>query len=134
MADVLTQMWREIVERPDGPMAFRFYLQPLMAMLFAVRDGIKDAREGRPAYFWALFTDKPHRSELLRSGWSSVGKIFILALVLDTVYQLLVFRGLRPIQGLLMSVLLALVPYVLLRGPVNRLARALLHRRASGQG
>lgn len=134
MADVFTQFWREIIERPDGPMAFRFYFQPLMAMLLAVRDGIKDAHEGRPAYFWALFTDKPHRRELLRSGWSSVGKVCILALVLDTVYQLLVFKGLRPIEGLLVAVLLALVPYVLLRGPVNRLARGLLHRRASGQG
>ena len=133
MQDVLTRMWREIVERPDGPMAFRFYIQPLMAMLFALRDGIKDAHEGRPPYFWALFTDKPHRRELLRSGWSSVGKVFILAVVLDTVYQLLVLKGLRPIEGLLVAVLLALVPYVLLRGPVNRIARGLLHRRASQQ-
>ena len=134
MRDVLTRLWQEIAGRPDGPMAFRFYLQPLMAMLLAVRDGIQDAREGRPAYFWALFTDEPHRRELLRSGWSSIGKVCILALVLDTVYQLLVFRGLRPLQGLIVAVLLALVPYVLLRGPVNRLARGLRHRRARGQG
>lgn len=130
MADVLTRMWQELVERPEGPLAFRFYIQPLMAMLFAVRDGIKDAREGRPAYFWALFTDKPNQRKLLRSGWNSVGKVCIFAFVLDTVYQLFVLKGLRPIQGMLVAVLLALVPYVLLRGPVNRLARALQQRRA----
>jgi hypothetical protein len=123
-----------MVERPDGPMAFRFYLQPLMAMLFAVRDGLKDAHTGQPAYLWALFTDKPHRRERLHEGWSAVGKIFILAVVVDTVYQLIVFKRLRPIQGLLVAVLLALVPYVLLRGPVSRIARVLLHRRASRQG
>lgn len=134
MTDAFTQLWREIAERPDGPMAFRFYFQPLMALLFAVRDGLGDAHEGRPPYFWALFTDKPHRRELVRSGWSSVGKVFILAVVLDTVYQLIVFKGLRPIQGLLMATLLALVPYVLLRGPVNRLARGLRHHRTSRQG
>ncbi|KFE72079.1 hypothetical protein [Hyalangium minutum] len=133
MADVLTRMWRELSERPEGPLAFRFYIQPLMAMLFAVRDGIKDARAGRPAYFWALFTDKPNRRKLLRSGWNSVDKICIFAFVLDTLYQLFVLKGLRPIQGMLVAVLLALVPYVLLRGPVNRLARALQHRRASEQ-
>ncbi|WPB74951.1 hypothetical protein KYC5002_38895 [Archangium violaceum] len=131
MTDVLTLMWREIVERPDGPMAFRFYLQPVMAMLFALRDGIKDARTGRPAYFWALFTDRPHRRELVRSGWSSVRNVFILAVVMDLIYQLIVFKELRPIEGLLVAVLLAIVPYVLLRGPVNRITRGFLHRRAT---
>ncbi|WP_043414189.1 hypothetical protein [Archangium violaceum] len=131
MTDVLTQLWREIVERPDGPMAFRFYLQPVMAMLFALRDGIKDAHTGRPAYFWALFTDRPHRRELVRSGWSSVRNVFILAVVIDLIYQFIVFKELRPIQGLLVAVLLAIVPYALLRGPVNRLTRGLLHRRAT---
>lgn len=133
MSDALTHLWREIVERPDGPMAFRFYFQPLMAMLFALRDGIKDAHVGKPPYFWALFTDPSHRRERLHEGWSSVGKIFILAVVLDTVYQFLVFKGLRPIQGLVVAVLLALVPYVLLRGPVNRIARGFLHHRARRQ-
>ncbi|MGZ3459037.1 MAG: hypothetical protein ACXU86_11100 [Archangium sp.] len=125
MADVLTHLWREIASRPEGPLAMRFYLQPLMAMLLALRDGLADAREGRPAYLWALFTDPAHRRELLRDGWRSIGKVFILASVLDVVYQLLVFRGLRPIQGLFVAVVLALVPYVLIRGPINRLARRL---------
>lgn len=134
MSDVFTRLWREILERPEGPMAFRFYFQPVMALLFALRDGIRDAHQGRPAYFWALFTDRPHRRELLRSGWSSVGKVFIFAVVLDTLYQLFVLKGLRPIQGVLVAALLALVPYVVLRGPVNRIARGLLHHRASRQG
>lgn len=131
MTDVLTQLWREIVERPDGPMAFRFYIQPVMAMLFALRDGIKDAHTGRPAYFWALFTDRPHRRELMRSGWSSVRNVFILAVVMDLIYQFIVFKELRPIEGLLVAVLLAIVPYVLIRGPVNRIIRGRLHRRAT---
>ncbi|WNG21616.1 hypothetical protein [Cystobacter fuscus] len=134
MADVLTWLWREIAERPDGPMAFRFYLQPLMAMLFAVRDGIKDAHAGRPAYFWALFTDPTHRRERLREGWHAVSRLFFLAVVMDTIYQLTVLKGPRPIQGVLVAVVLALVPYVLLRGPVNRLARGLLHHRPRARG
>ncbi|MCY1082171.1 hypothetical protein [Archangium lansingense] len=133
MADMLNQLWREIVERPDGPMAFRFYLQPVMAMLLAMRDGIKDAHEGRPAYLWALFTDKPHRRELLQSGWSSVARVFILAVAMDLIYQVLVLKELRPLEGLLVAVFLAIVPYVLLRGPVNRVARGLFHHRARRQ-
>src|SRR5262245_53966904 len=129
MVNDLTQMWQEIVARPYGPMAFRFYMQPLMATFFAVRDGLKDARAGKPAYAWAFFTDPEHREERLLETWRSVGKIFILALVLDLVYDLLVLRGLRPIQTVLVATALAIVPYVLLRGPVNRIAK---HSRREG--
>lgn len=104
-------------------MALRFYLQPLMASLFAVRDGLKDARAGKPAYFWALLTEPKHRRERLQEGWKSVGKIFFAALALDLVYQVLVLRGFRPVETVLVATALAIVPYVLFRGPVNRLAR-----------
>jgi hypothetical protein len=123
MDNVVTQAWHEIAARPEGPLALRFYLQPLMATLFAVRDGLRDARNGRPAYFWALFTDSPNRKELIHDGWRSIGKIFILAMGLDLVYQVIVLHGLRPLQTMLVATSLAIVPYLLLRGPVNRAAR-----------
>jgi hypothetical protein len=124
-AESFSQVWNELVSRPEGPMAFRFYLQPLVAFGLAIRDGIKDAHEGRPAYFWALFSDRPGRHERMRDGWRAIKKVFIVSLVLDVVYQLLVFKGLRPIEGLLIAVVLAIVPYALTRGPVNRIARRL---------
>lgn len=127
---LIGDMWREILERPDGPLALRFYLQPLMATFFAVRDGLRDARAGRPAYLWSLFTDPAGRRERLRDGWRSVGKIFVIAMVLDLLYQAAVLRGLRPVQGLLVAVTLALAPYALLRGPANRLLRRVARRRA----
>jgi hypothetical protein len=122
----LAELWQEITARPSGRMAFRFYLQPLMATLLATRDGIRDARAGRPAYFWALFVDPVNRRARLREGWHAVQNVFVLALVLDTIYQLLVLRGLRPLQGLLVALTLAIVPYVLFRGPVSRVTRNLL--------
>jgi hypothetical protein len=124
MNDLLSETWQEITSRPGGPLAMRFYLQPVIATLLAVRDGVKDAREGNPAYFWAVLSTSEHRRELLRSGWRAIGKVFVIALVLDVVYQLLVLRGLRPLQGLIIAVALAIVPYVLIRGPVNRLLRS----------
>ena len=123
MDNAVTQAWNEIAARPEGPLALRFYLQPAMATLFALRDGLRDARSGRPAYFWALFTDPTNRKELMRHGWRSIGKIFILATVLDLVYQVIVLHGLRPLQTMLVATSLAIVPYLLLRGPVNRAAR-----------
>jgi hypothetical protein len=125
MDDTLSRIWQEIVARPDGPLAMRFYLQPIMSIIFAIKDGLKDARVGGPPYFWALFTQPAHRAELLRDGWKSVGKIFILAIVLDLLYQFIVLRGLRPLQGLIIAIVIALVPYLLARGLVNRLASRL---------
>ena len=122
MDNLLTQAWHEIAARPEGPLAMRFYMQPLMAAFFAIRDGLKDARAGRPAYFWALFTEPSHRSQLVRDGWKSVGKVFLVAVVLDVIYQLIVLHGLRPLQTLLVATLLAIVPYVAFRGPINRAA------------
>ena len=86
MNDWLHQAWQEIAARPEGPLAMRFYIQPSMSTFFAIRDGLKDARMGRPPYFWSLFTDPTHRVERLKNGWRSIGKIFILAAVLDVVY------------------------------------------------
>jgi hypothetical protein len=123
MDDVLTRAWHEILERPKGPLAFRFYLQPLVAVLLAVRDGVRDARAGRPAYLWSVFTDRAHRREALRSGWRGVEKVFIIALALDVVYQLLVLKGLRPLEGLIVAIVLAIIPYALVRGPVSRIFR-----------
>jgi len=123
MEDVLARMFEDLISRVSGPMHFRIILQPLMAAVFAFRDGRKDALEGRPPYFWALFINAGHRRDLLRSGWKSVGKIFVLAIILDVVYQCWVLRRLYPGESLVVALVLAIVPYLLLRGPVNRLSR-----------
>jgi hypothetical protein len=121
MEDMLSRMFENLAGRVHGPMNFRIILQPLMAVIFAIRDGMKDSREGRAAYFWSLFTEPEHRKDLIRRGWKSVGKIFIFALILDAVYQFWVLGTFYPGEALLVSFILAIVPYALLRGPVNRL-------------
>jgi len=121
--DDLARIWHEIAARPDGPMAFRLYLQPIMATIYAVLNGLQDANEGKPPYFWALFTDPANRAAMLRDGWKSVRNVFLLAIGIDVVYQFIVLKALRPLEGLIVAVALAIVPYLLVRGPVNRLAR-----------
>ncbi|MBI5632797.1 MAG: hypothetical protein HZA15_04900 [Nitrospirae bacterium] len=121
MEDLLTRIFENLLDRVSGPMKFRLILQPFMATIFAVRAGLKDAREGKPAYGWALFTDPGHRRELLHDGWKAVGKIFMLAIIIDAVYQYIVLKWFYPGEALLTAALLAFVPYLLIRGPVNRL-------------
>lgn len=130
MGSFFSNYWTEFVARFDGPLHFRLFVQPLMAILFAVRDGSRDAREGRGAYLWSFVTDAGQRRYLLESGWKGISKVFVLAFVLDVVYQLMVSRGLKPVQALLTAIVLAVVPYALLRGPVNRVLRLTRARRS----
>ena len=122
MEDLLARVFENLVDRVSGPMKFRLILQPLMAIIFAVRSGLKDAKEGRPAYFWALFTEPEHRGDMLRDGWKSVGRIFILAIIIDLVYQIIELRWFYPGEALVVALILAFIPYLIIRGPVNRLA------------
>ena len=123
MEEVLSRIFENLIERVSGPMKFRLILQPLMAIIFAVRSGLKDAKEGKPAYFWALFTDLDNRRDMLRDGWKSVGKIFVIAIIIDMVYQFIVLRWFYPLEALVVAAILAFIPYLLIRGPVNRIAR-----------
>ena len=116
-----TRIMENLVGRVHGPMNVRLLLQPLMAAIFAFRDGRNDAREKRVPYFWALFVSPEHRRELVQEGWKSVGKIFIIALGLDAVYQFITVRWFYPGEALVTGVVLAILPYLALRGPVTRL-------------
>ena len=121
MGDILTRFSENLAGRLGGPLSFRFLLQPLMAVIFAIRDGRKDAHTGQPPYFWAFFTEPAHWRDLIRSGWKSVGKIFMLAIILDAVYQFQVLHFFYPGEALVVAFLLAVIPYLLLRGVANRL-------------
>lgn len=106
-------------------MSFRLLLQPATAMIFAIRDGLKDARDGSPAYFYSLFTDPENRRRRLREGFKAVSRVFVFAILMDLIYQVTVLRWFYPVQALIVGFVLALLPYILLRGPVNRIARFL---------
>lgn len=123
MGSFFSTFWADFVDRFDGPLHFRLLVQPLMAILFAVRDGNRDAREGRGAYLWSLATDPGERLYLLHTGWKGISKVFVLAFALDVAYQFLEWHGLKPLQALMTAVILAVIPYAILRGPVNRVMR-----------
>ncbi|MCE9545221.1 MAG: hypothetical protein K8T25_06855 [Planctomycetia bacterium] len=100
-------------------------LQPLVASIIAIRVGIKDAREGRPVFFWTVALNAAHRHHLLREAWDHLGKIFVVAIVLDFVYQAIVLHWIYPVQSLIVATVLAILPYLVLRGVANRVTRLL---------
>lgn len=125
MEDIFTRFLEHLVGRVefDAPMKFRLILQPVMAVIAATRSGLKDAKAGKPAYLWALFTDPGHRKDLFRDGWKSVGRIIILGIIMDVIYQIIVFRRFYPLEALVVAAVLALLPYLLIRGPLTRILR-----------
>ena len=123
--EYLHRFWTEMVARSDGPMSFRFFLQPAMALLMALRDGIADARRGHEPYAAHLRNaDRAERRRAWREGVTAVARILLLGVAMDVIYQFKVFGGFRyPLETFVIAVVLAFIPYLFLRGPVTRLAR-----------
>jgi hypothetical protein len=122
MEDWWARFFENMAIRIDGPMKFRLVLQPLMAAIFAIMAGLKDAKAGKPPFFWAMLNDPAHRADMIREGWKGIGKVFILALILDVVFQVIALKTVYPVEAIMVAFMLAIVPYLILRGPANRLA------------
>jgi hypothetical protein len=119
--EVLARTGEMLLGRTTGPLTLRLILQPSMAALFAIRAAIKDTRDGHSEFFLRGLFDHAQRSEMLRAAKKDVGKIFVIAMALDVVYQIKVFQWVYPLQIVIVATVLAIVPYVLIRGIVTRL-------------
>lgn len=122
-ARVGTDFWDHISGRFGGPMTFRFFLQPIMGFIAALPDGIHDAKLGRSGFFWASWGHPDAKTGRLREGMISTARIMLLGLSMDVIYQLRVFDRFFPVEALVIAVLLALIPYFLFRGIIERVAR-----------
>jgi hypothetical protein len=131
--DVLARRGQDLLGRLHGPLNFRLLVMPTVVTLLALRADWKDAREGRPAFLGAFITDPVERRRLFHSALKDIGRIFIVAIVLDTAYQLMVFRWVYPGEVLLVAILCAIVPYVLVRGPITRTVRLLYRKWAESR-
>ena len=123
MTETLTRMIADLVGRVDGPFAFRFFMQPAMAALYAILDGLTDARLRKPPYLMTILTCPDQRRELLREGGRRVGRVMALGTVMDVLYQVMVFKTIHPLQIIVIVLALAFVPDVLLRGPITRIVK-----------
>jgi hypothetical protein len=105
-------------------MHFRFLLQPLVAILLGIRDGLRDVRAGAPPYLLALITEKQQRRERIAELWQSLRFGLLFGILLDAVVQYLLFRSIRIVGAILVGTFLMAVPYSLARGFTNRIIRA----------
>lgn len=127
-SEVSQRFWSDIRGRADGPMTFRFFLQPAMAAIAALPDGIQDARSGHSSFFWTALWNPGQKTGRLRQGLVSTARIMLLGIAMDVIYQLRVFETFYPAESIVIAILLAVVPYFVFRWIVERVARTWLPR------
>ena len=115
------QFLEDLVARLTGPMHFRLILQPLVAIALGIRDGLKDARAGRPPFIMDLLVRPEARKRQLKRALQSLIKPLIVAIVLDAVAQYLMFGTIYPGAAVFVGVVVMAVPYALARGLTNRI-------------
>jgi hypothetical protein len=123
LLEPFVRVWADITSGVHAPLGFRLVVQPLVAAFFAIRAGRMDALEGRPPYLWDFLKDAARRGALLREAWRHVGKVFVVAVIVDAIYQIIVERWVYPFEALMVGAVLAVLPYLVFRGPVNRILR-----------
>ena len=123
MEEILVRMFENLTDRVSGIMKFRLVLQPLTAIIYAIKAGRRDAKGDKVPFLLGLFKFKGHRKDLLFEGWKDVGKVFIIAIIIDVIYQLIELKTVYPGEATIVAIILAIIPYLIFRGPVNRIFR-----------
>jgi hypothetical protein len=119
------QFLEELPQRFTGPGHFRFILQPTFAILLGLRAGLADAKAGNPPYVFGLLFDAEHRGELLRSGLNTIGTLLATGIILDVVFQLVIYGEVHPGAAVVVGPILICIPYATSRALTTRLARLL---------
>ena len=112
----------DIPKRLAGPGRFRFLLQPLIATILGIRNGLADARAGRPPYLWGMLFHRHLRSELARTGLATVANLLLMGILMDSVFQWIILGVSYPGAALVVGPVLIVGPYVVARALSNRLA------------
>ncbi len=122
------QFLEELPQRFTGPGRLRFILQPLVAILLGIRGGLADAKAGNPPYLLGLLLGAGRRRELLRSGMVVIRNLLALGIIMDVVFQLVLYHSVHPGAALLVGPILICFPYALSRALTTRLASPMAGR------
>jgi hypothetical protein len=90
------EFFADLPKRLTGPGRFRFVLQPAVAILLGIRDGLLDARAGRPPYLYNVLFHQRQRRELLLSGFDTIVNLLLMGILLDAIAQWLILGASYP--------------------------------------
>ena len=94
----LFRVWVNLIERPSGPLAFRFHLATVMSAALAVRDGVRDARQGTPPYLWSIIFCGNRAAQIIEF-LHATSTIILLAVILDVAYQITDLEAFYPSEA-----------------------------------
>jgi len=117
------QFLEELPQRFTGPGRLRFILQPILAIVLGIRGGLADAKAGNPAYLFGLLFGAGRRKELLRTGVEAIGTLLAMGIILDVVFQLVIYHSVHPGAAVVIGPILICFPYAVSRALTTRLAR-----------
>ncbi len=123
MEEIFPRVWDDLMARTQGPMWFRLILQPLVAIVFGIRAGLRNARVAQPGADPSHTLDPAFRSRMLRQSLHDVGKVALIGVILDVIVQLIVLKTVYPLETFVIVLLLVAVPYQIVRTVVGRFAR-----------
>jgi len=114
------EFFEDIPTRLTGPGRFRFILQPAIAVILGIRSGLADARAGRPPYLYGVLFHRGLRRELVRSGFESMANLLLMGILLDSIFQWVLFGASYPGAALVVGPTLIVAPYSVARALTNR--------------
>ena len=117
------EFFADLPKRLTGPGRFRFVLQPAVAILLGIRDGLLDARAGRLPYLSNVLFHRGQRRELLLSGFDTIVNLLLMGILLDAIAQWLILGASYPGAAIVIGPVLITIPYVLARALANRVMR-----------
>jgi hypothetical protein len=123
MGEYMRQMW-------NGPGHLRFFIQPALAILLGIIDGIRDAKAGRPPYILGLIRNPGHEPHRFRELFERLTVPLVLAIALNVVFQLIIRGGYHPLPTIGYAVVFIAFPYCASRALSNRVATRRRHRSA----
>jgi hypothetical protein len=119
------QFLEELPERFTGPGRFRFILQPMVAFVLGIRGGLADAKAGNPPYLFGLIFGVGRRRALLRSGVAAVRNLVAMGIIMDIVFQLVLYRSVHPGAALVVGPIFICLPYAVSRALTTRVTQAM---------
>jgi hypothetical protein len=109
--------------RMTGPGKARLVVQPLIGIALGIRDGIEDAKQGRPPYFIQIVFEGERRRDVLKTSLRQISIPFAVGIILDAVLQWVIFQSIFWFGAVLTGTILIALPYAIARGLANRIVR-----------
>jgi hypothetical protein len=119
-----------LLARLTGPGKARFLIQPLVAILLGIRDGVADAKKGETPYYIRILLGE-HKIALVKASLRRITVPLSIGVVLDMILQWIMFKTIFLLPALMAGAILIALPYSISRGLSNRVARRWYKRKAA---